>query len=200
MRDDCYREGALGKVAAAFERNPEWDGLFGDIVYVDGESREIFRRHEAVYDYDVLRFGNVCYVVHPTLFVKKHVYERMGAYRHEKFLNCCDLDFILRLGRNGCRIGHLPDLLVNYRMHEHGQSADRRVSENMRRESLAIRKEHGFPGGMSGKLLEIFAKAKRQLQKLLYRGKLDLISGKWFLKEHMREKTTFSSNIGVDKL
>ena len=94
----------------------------------------------------------------------------------------------------------MPHALANYRLHEHGQSADRRVSENMQRESLAIRKEHGFPGGATGKVLEIFAKAKRQLQKLFYRGKFDLVSGKLFLKKHMREKTTFSSNIGVDKL
>src|SRR5260370_40693855 len=68
--DDCYRAGALGKVAEAFAKNPEWHALFGDVVYVDGKSQEIFRREEARYDYDVLRFGNVCYVIHPTLFVK----------------------------------------------------------------------------------------------------------------------------------
>jgi glycosyltransferase involved in cell wall biosynthesis len=198
--DDCYRDGTLRKVAAAFAESPEWDALFGDVVYVDGENREIFRREEAGYDYDVLRFGSVCYVIHPTLFVKKRVYDRLGAYRYDKFLNCCDVDFILRLGRNGCRIGHIPYPLVNYRVHEHGQSADRRVAENSKREHLAIRKEHGFPGGITGKFLERFAQLKRQLQKLIYRGKLDLISGKRFLKKHMREKTTFSSNIGVDKL
>src|ERR1700730_13490318 len=48
--DDCYREGTLRKVADAFVKNPEWDALFGDVVYVDGESREIFRREEACYD------------------------------------------------------------------------------------------------------------------------------------------------------
>ena len=106
--DDCYREGALRNVAAAFEKNPDWGALFGDIVYVDGEGQEIFRRLEAAYDYDVLRFGNVCYVIHPTLFVKKTIYDRIGAYRHEKFLNCCDVDFILRLGQAGIRVGHLP--------------------------------------------------------------------------------------------
>ena len=163
--DDCYREGALRNVAAAFEKNPDWGALFGDIVYVDGEGQEIFRRLEAAYDYDVLRFGNVCYIIHPTLFVKKTIYDRIGAYRYEKFLNCCDLDFILRLGQAGMPCRSFADkLLANYRLHEHGQSADRRVSENMQRESLAIRKEHGFPGGASGKLLEIFAKAKRQLK------------------------------------
>ncbi len=198
--DDCYREGTLRKIAQAFTENPDWDALFGDVVYVDGMSREIFRREEACYDYDVLRFGNVCYVIHPTLFVKKDVYDRLGVYQYEKFLNCCDLEFILRLGQNRCRVGHIPQLLANYRMHEHGQSADRRVSRNMRRESLIIRKEHGFPGGMRGKLFEFFARIKRQSQKLFYRGKLDLMSGNWFLRKHLRDKTSFSSNIGVDKL
>ena len=198
--DDCYQSGTLSKVAAAFAANEDWDALFGDIAYIDGESREIFRREEAKYDYDILRFGSVCYVIHPTLFVKKSVYERIGAYRYEDFLNCCDVDLILRLGKHGGRVGHIPSVLASYRLHEHGQSADRRVFENMRREYLAIRKEHGFPGGVRGRFLEQFAKVKRQLQKLFYRGKLDVISGRRFLKTHMREKTTFSSNIGVDKL
>jgi glycosyltransferase involved in cell wall biosynthesis len=198
--DDCYREGALGRVASAFDQNPTWDGLFGDVTYVDGKSQEIFRREEACYDYDVLRFGSVCYVIHPTLFVKKSVYERIGLYRYEKFLNCCDVDFILRLGQNRCRIGHIPQFLANYRLHEHGQSADRRILQNMQREYLAIRREHGLPQGAKGKLFELFARTKRQVQKVFYRGKLDLVSGKWFLKKHMREKTTFSSNIGLDKL
>lgn len=198
--DDCYREGALSKVAAAFDKNPEWDALFGDVVYVDEKSVEIFRREEAGYDYDVLRFGNICYVIHPTLFVKKGIYTRLGAYRHDKFLNCCDVDFILRLGQESCRIGHIPHPLANYRLHEHGQSADRRVLRNMEKEYLAIRKEHGFPGGAAGQLLSFYARGRRQFQKILRRGKLDLVPGKWFLKEHMRSKTSFSSNSGVDKL
>src|ERR1700736_4207479 len=132
--DDCYREGALRKVASGFEMNPQWDALFGDIVYVDGTGDEIFRREEARYDYDVLRFGNICYVIHPTLFIKKGVYECVGTYRYEKFLNACDVDLMLRLGRAGCRVGHIPELIVNYRLHEHGQSADRRVVRNTQRE------------------------------------------------------------------
>lgn len=198
--DDCYRPGALREVATAFEKNPEWDGLFCDVVYIDGEGKEIFRREEAGYDYDVLRFGSVCYVIHPTLFVKKSIYDRLGAYRYDKFLNSCDVDFILRLGQQGCSIGHIPKPLVSYRFHEHGQSADRRVLNNTAREYLAIRKEHGLPDGPAGRLLAFYARAKRQYQKLRHRGKLDVIPGKWFLKKHFRDKTAFSSNIGVDKL
>src|SRR5262249_27171335 len=49
--DDCYRPGTLKSVGSAFAANPDWDGLFGDVVYVDGESKEIFRRQEALWDY-----------------------------------------------------------------------------------------------------------------------------------------------------
>jgi len=198
--DDCYREGTLRSVVQALAENPDWDALFGDVVYVDGKSREIFRREEACYDYDVLRFGNVCYVIHPTLFVKKKTYDRLGLYHYERFLNCCDVEFILRLGQKRCRVGHVPQFLANYRMHKHGQSADRRVSSNMKRESLVLQKEHGRPDGISGTILEVLFRIKRQLQKLIHRGKPDFIPGKWFLKKHMHDRTAFSSNIGVDKL
>jgi len=104
---------------------------FGDIMYVDGQGREIYRREEALYDYDVLRFSGVGYVIHQALFVKRAVHDRLGFYRHKEFLNACDYDFILRLGETGCRIGHVPELLINYRYHDHGQSADLRITRNM---------------------------------------------------------------------
>ena len=198
--DDCYRPGALQSVGEAFAAHPAWDGLFGDIVFVDGAGREIYRREEAVFDYDVLRLSGVCYVVHPTLFVKKSVYLRLGCFRHTELKNCADYDFILRLGREGCEIGHVPALLVDYRWHALGQSADLRIQANMLRENSVILKEHGMPEGLRGRVAKVFAKARRQWQKLRHRGKCDLVSGKWLLRKHMHEKTEFSSNIGLDKL
>jgi len=70
----------------------------------------------------------------------------------------------------------------------------------MARESAAIRKEYGVPGGLVGRGLITYARLKRQIEKLLIRGKCDLIPGNLLLKKHLRAKTTFSSNIGVDKL
>ena len=198
--DDCYRPGALAKVGAAFAAHPDWDGLFGDVVFVDGEKREIYRREEAVFDYDVLRYGGVCYVVHPTLFVKKAIYTRLGAFRYTELKNCADYDFILRLGREKCRIGHLPELLVDYRWHALGQSADVRIQKNMLRESTLIRREHGAPDGLRGQVFRAIARGRRQLQKLRHRGRCDFMPGSWTLRKHMHEKTTFSSNIGLDKL
>jgi glycosyltransferase involved in cell wall biosynthesis len=197
--DDCYRPGVLREVAAAFEKHPDWDGLFGDIVFVDGEGREIFRREEAMFDRQIIRYGyNV--VNHQTLFLKKNVYLRLGGYRYKDFKNCCDYEYVMRLIQNRCRIGHIPVYIVNYRYHEHGQSADMRVRANMAKEEVAIRKEYGVPVGFAGEVLRAYARLKRQLEKLFLLGKCDVIPGGVLLKRHLREKTSFSSNIGVDKL
>jgi len=142
--DDCYHPGTLRAVGEAVQQHPEWDALFGDIQYVDGQGCPIYRREEAGYDFDILRYS-LCYVIHQTLFVRKPVHDRIGFYRHKDFLNCCDYEFILRLGRQDCRVGHVPRPVINYRCHEHGQSADSRVTHNMQREAAIICREYGQP-------------------------------------------------------
>jgi glycosyltransferase involved in cell wall biosynthesis len=197
--DDCYRPGAFHQVARAFQRYPKWDGLFGDVVFVDGAGSEIYRRREACFDYSVLRYG-YDYICHHTLFVRKRVYQELGAYRHKLFLNAADYDFILRMARAGKCIGHVPAFLVNYRYHQFGQSLDLRIQRNTLREMGILKREHGCPDGLVGRLFYIYGHARRQVQKLLIRGHCDLIPAPWILRRHMREKTTFSSNSGLDKL
>lgn len=197
--DDSFRPGALRAAAAAFADHPGWDALFADVVFVDERGRKIFQRQEATYDYNVLLYG-LDYICHQTLFVRKAVYERLGLYRFREFSNSADYEFKLRLGRQGCRVGHVPALFVNYRYHPAGQSADRRIIRNMLEQTAIIRREYGNPGGWRGKMLTFVYKAKRQLQKLLIRGKCDLVPGTWRLRTHLRDKSDFSSNAGLDKL
>lgn len=197
--DDCFRPGVLRQVAEAFREHPDWDALFGDVVFVDGQGREIYRREEAVYDFKILLYG-VDYICHQTLFVRRAVYERLGGYRHKEFRNSADYEYKLRLGHAGCRVGHVPQLLVDYRYHTQGQSADLRIIRNMIQEAVVIRREYGNPGGWRGGCLRIVFKAKRQMQKLWYRHTCDLIPGTWRLKPHLQQETQFSSNAGLDKL
>jgi len=197
--DDSFRPGALSQVAFALTQHPEWDALFGDVVYVDHHGREIYRRAEARYDYRVLLYA-VDYICHQTLFVRRRIYDRLGGYRQKDFRNSADYEFKLRLGREHCRVGHVPQYLVDYRYHPHGQSADLRITRNMIREAEIIKREHGHPGGWRGQLGKLFYKGKRQAQKLWYRGHCDLIPGTWKLRPHMRTQSEFSSNSGLDKL
>jgi glycosyltransferase involved in cell wall biosynthesis len=197
--DDCYRPGVLAEVAAACAKHPEWDGVFGDMVYVDAEGREIFRREEAMFDPQVIRFGHNI-INHQTLFLKKDVFVKVGGYRYKDYKNCCDYELVMRLVQAGGYIGHLPVYVVDYRYHEHGQSADVRVRANMDREAELIRRQYGLPGGLLGRGLQVYARLKRQAEKLFILGKCDLIPGGLLLRKHLRAKTSFSSNIDVDKL
>jgi glycosyltransferase involved in cell wall biosynthesis len=198
--DDCYLPGVLTEVAAAFEKHPDWDALFGDMIFVDGEGKEIFRRQEAMFDAQIVRYGQNM-ANHQTLFLKKEVYLRLGGYRYKEFKNCCDYEYVMRLIRANCRVGNIPVYIVNYRYHEHGQSADMRVRANMAKEIADIQNEYGVRGGrLMKKALLTYARAKRQAEKLFVLGKCDLIPGNLLLKKYLRQRTTFSSNIGVDKL
>jgi glycosyltransferase involved in cell wall biosynthesis len=193
--DDCHMPGVLLKIGQAFADHPDWEGLFGDIMFVDSDRNEIYRREEALYDYDVLRHGGCGYVVHQALFIRKTVHDKVGYYRHKEFLNCCDYDLILALGRERCKIGHIPEIVVQYRYHDHGQSADWRVVNNMAKECLRIRKEHGWPGGFYGAMLSYYYRFKRQFQRLYYRRRFTIISGNWHLRKHRKKKTKFTSKI-----
>ncbi|MSU57885.1 MAG: glycosyltransferase [Pedosphaera sp.] len=198
--DDCYCDGILAKAAAAFAAHPEWDGLFGDVIFVDGEGREIFRREEACWDAQIIRYGFGGMANHQALFIRKRTYDRLGGLRYKDFKNCCDYEFLMRLVKHDCRIGHIKEYVVRYRYHDFGQSADERIVANMSRESARIRAEYGVPGGLLGRMLMQYARVKRQAEKLLFLGKCDLVSGHRHLQRHMRAKTQFSSNIGLDKL
>jgi len=63
-----------------------------------------------------------------------------------------------------------------------------------------IRKEYGLPGGWLGRALKVYARVKRQVEKLVLLGRFDFVPGDLRLKKHLRAKTSFSSNIGVNKL
>jgi glycosyltransferase involved in cell wall biosynthesis len=197
--DDCLCAGVLKKIATALAAHPEWDGAFGDMIFVDDSGNEIFRREEAYWDPQIVRLG-FGIGQHQTLFIRKRTYDRLGLLRHKDFKNCCDYEFLMRMAHANCKIGSIHDYVVRYRYHQHGQSADERITANMRRESAEIRREYGVPGGFLGKLLAQYARFKRQVEKIFILGKCDLVPGKWLLKKHMRPKTEFSSNIGLDKL
>ena len=140
--DDCYCEGILAKVATALQAHPEWDALFGDFIFVDGAGREIYRREEACWDPQIIRFG-FGLALHQALFVRKATYERLGLLRHKDFKNACDMEFLVRMAQAKSRVGHIREYVVRYRYHQFGQSADKRIVANMAQETARIRRDTG---------------------------------------------------------
>jgi glycosyltransferase involved in cell wall biosynthesis len=197
--DDCYCAGILAKVAAAFVVHPDWDALFGDYIFVDADGQEIYRREEACWDPQIVRFG-LGIALHQALFVRKATYERLGLLRYKDFRQTCDIEFLYRMIKAKARVGHIREYVVRYRYHPHGMSADKRLVALRSAESARIRKEYGVPGGWLGTLLLHYARLKRQGEKLLLLGKCDFVPGLWRLRKHMHDKTQVSPNIGSDTL
>ncbi len=179
--DDCFLPGACSAVLAAFRDHPEWDACFGDFVFVDVHGGEIMRRVEARYDFNVLLYA-LDYICHHTLFVRKTAYERIGGYKFEAYPTIADHEFKLRLGRRGCRIGHIPRFMVNYRIHPGQVSATR--SGQTQEELHRLRLEYGNPCGVQGLLLGFCYRLKRQFQKLAHRGRIDILPGGWNIRRH----------------
>ena len=109
--DDCYCDGILAKVADALAKHPEWDAVFGDIIFVDGEGKEIFRREEACSGYSTrpARFWDW----QPSDIIRAQADLRpAGLCDTEHLKNCCDYDFLLRMALNGCKVGHIREYVV----------------------------------------------------------------------------------------
>jgi len=113
--DDLLLPDALHEVAAAFERHPEVDVVYGHRVVIDEEDREIGRWVLPSHDDAVLSWAD--YVPQETLFWRRRIWERVGAHMDESFRFALDWDLLLRFRDAGARFLRLPRFLGGFRVH-----------------------------------------------------------------------------------
>ena len=79
--DDVYANNqVLSKVAQQFAIDPSLEAVYADLVFVDRENTDKVLRtwKSGVYKEDAFKQGWM--PPHPTFFVKKSVYERLGGF------------------------------------------------------------------------------------------------------------------------
>ena len=101
--DDYYLPGTLEKVAAYFAAHPETELLHGDLQ-VNGRCVKPAS--------GIASFGGFR-VFHPTVFVRREVFEKYGPF-DLSFPICADLAFFLKAGREGVRFTHLDEPLTDF--------------------------------------------------------------------------------------
>lgn len=69
-------------------------------------------------------------VAHPTFFLKKEVYEKLGGYRDIQY--CEDYDFICRCIYSGFRIGNHPKALLSYRIRKDSITSSNQIEQKVR--------------------------------------------------------------------
>jgi glycosyltransferase len=109
--DDFYTHtGIISKVVNSFI-NQQVDALYGDLVYVNADFSKIIRNWKAG-SFSLAKFYQGWMVPHPTFFVKREFYERLG-YFDTSLKYAADYELMLRfMFKQKIKTFYIPETLV----------------------------------------------------------------------------------------
>jgi glycosyltransferase involved in cell wall biosynthesis len=112
--DDFYcSKDVLEKVSKSFVNGTE--AVYGDLVYVKPENTDKVVRYWKTGDFKANKFRWGWTLPHPTLFLKKSVYDKYGLY-NDSYKIAGDYDLILRLFYKArIETKYIPEVLVKMR-------------------------------------------------------------------------------------
>ena len=143
--DDLFADNrVLERIGLAFERTGA-DAVYGDLVYVDKNDPLRVVRYWQAGSYRKDRLLSGWMPPHPTFYVKRSVYERLGVF-DTRYRIAADYDSILRfLFVAGIDVAYVPEVLVRMRT---GGLSNRSLSTITRksREDYLILKRNGVGG------------------------------------------------------
>jgi glycosyltransferase len=154
--------GVLASVADALA-DPSIDGVYGDLDYVasDDTNRVIRRWRSGEYTPGRLKRGWM--PPHPTLYLRREVFERWGAYDTD-FRIAADYEAMLRwLVRGQIRLAYIPRVLVKMRVGGESNRSLGRILRKSREDYRAMRR-HGV-GGLGTLAAKNFTKLEQFLPK-----------------------------------
>ncbi|MDF0601557.1 glycosyltransferase family 2 protein [Psychromarinibacter sp. C21-152] len=157
--DDFFAHNeVLDHVAEAFAE-PDVDGVYGDLDYVSAaEPSRIIRRWRSG-PYDPTRLTKGWMPPHPTLYLKREVFETYGLY-DTSYRIAADYDAMLRyLAKGEIKLAYIPEVIVKMRV---GGESNRSIPKILRksREDLRALRSNGV-GGIGTLALKNFSKVKQ---------------------------------------
>ena len=114
--DDLFANGSvLRQVAAAFA-DPRVDAVYGDLLYVRKDNPDQVVRYWRAGAFSSARLGWGWMPPHPTFYVRRAVYERLGLF-DTRYRIAADYDCMLRfLGKGQVQVGYIREVLVKMRV------------------------------------------------------------------------------------
>lgn len=159
--DDLFADDfVIERIAAAF-RDPAVEAAYGDLVYVSKtDTRRVIRRWTAG-PFSKARMGWGWMPPHPTLYVRRGVYERLGRF-DTRYRIAADYDCILRfLGRGGIIPAYIPEVLVKMRVGGASNRSLANIMQKSREDYRALRENQ--VGGLGALAWKNFSKINQFL-------------------------------------
>lgn len=122
--DDIYYPGAIARVAAYFEANPEADVVYGMADHIDLEDKAFEAYPTEPWSFE--RLHQTCFICQPALFFRRKVVESYGLL-DESLNYCMDYEYWLRLGLNSVRFDYLEEKLAGSRLYADNKTLGSRV-------------------------------------------------------------------------
>ena len=137
--DDFFAHArVIERVAALFD-DPAVDAVYGDLDYVSASDTTRIIRHWRAGEATRARLARGWMPPHPTLFVRRHVFETHGAY-DTRYRIAADYDAVLRwFGRAGITSAYLPEVLVKMRVGGESNASIRKILRKSREDYRALR-------------------------------------------------------------
>ena len=128
----------LAKVAAAFA-TPGIDAVYGDLQYVSAQDTSRVIRHWTAGSPSVAKLRRGWMPPHPTLFLRREVFERFGAY-DTSYRIAADYDAILRyFGKGEINSAYIPEVLVKMRVGGESNKSLGKILKKSREDYRALR-------------------------------------------------------------
>lgn len=138
--DDIYASDCvLAKVASVFS-DPGIDGVYGDLQYVAADDLTRVIRHWQSGTYDLSKLRRGWMPPHPTLYLRREVFERWGVYDAEMRI-AADYDAMLRyLVKGGITLCYIPEVMVKMRIGGVSNRSLRQILHKSREDLVAMRR------------------------------------------------------------
>jgi len=118
--DDLYAsDDIVEQIVQDFKDDSSLDGVYGDLIYTPKEDTFKVLRYWKSKEFDKSLLKKGWMPAHPTLFLKRSVYEKYGKF-DLGFKIAADYDFMLRVLSSGIKVKYIPKVL--YKMRVGGES------------------------------------------------------------------------------